>query len=162
MFNYLWPHEPQHARHPCPSPTAGVHPNPCPLIQWCHPTISSSVIPFSSCPQSFPSSGSFQMGQLFTSGGQSIGVSASTSVDCVDHDKLWNALREMGTPDHLTWENCMQVKKQQLEPCMEQLIGSRLRKGYDRAVCCHPVYLTDMLSTSWEMLGWMSYKPESR
>ena len=55
----LRPHEPQHARPPCPSPTAGVHPNPCPLSRWCHPTISSSVIPFSSCPQSFPASGSF-------------------------------------------------------------------------------------------------------
>ena len=62
------------------SPTPGVHPSPCPLNQWCHPTISSSVVPFSSCPQPFPASGSFQMSQLFTSGGQSIGVSASTSV----------------------------------------------------------------------------------
>ena len=76
----LWPHEPHHARTPSPSPTPGVHPNPCPLNWWCHPTILSSVIPFSSCPQSFPASGSFQMSQLFTSGGQSIGVSASTSV----------------------------------------------------------------------------------
>ena len=76
----LWPHEPQHARPPCPSPTPGVYPNPCPLSWWCHPTISSSVIPFSSCPQSLPASGSFPMSQLFTSGGQSIGVSASTSV----------------------------------------------------------------------------------
>ena len=76
----MQPHEPQHARPPCPSPTAGVYPNPCPLSQWCHPTISSSVIPFSSCPQSFPASGSFQMSQLFASGGPSIGVSASTSV----------------------------------------------------------------------------------
>ena len=73
-------HKPQHARPPCPSPTPGVHPNPCPLSRWCHPTISSSVLPFSSCPQSFLASGSFQMSQLFTSGGQSIGVSASTSV----------------------------------------------------------------------------------
>ena len=64
----------------CPSPTPGVHPNPCPLSRWCHPTISSSVISFSSCPQSFPASGSFQMYQLFTSDGQSTGVSASTSV----------------------------------------------------------------------------------
>ena len=56
----LRPHEPQHTRPPCPSPTPGVHPNPCPLSRWCHPTISSSVIPFSSCPQSFPESGSFQ------------------------------------------------------------------------------------------------------
>ena len=76
----LWPHEWQHARLPCPSPTPGVHLNSCPLTEWCHPTISSSVIPFSSCPQSFPTSGSFQISQLFTSGGQSIGVSASTSV----------------------------------------------------------------------------------
>ena len=75
----LWPHEPQHNRPPCPSATPRVHPNPCPLSQWCHTTISSSVIPFSSCPQSFPASGSFQMSQLFASGGQSIGVSASTS-----------------------------------------------------------------------------------
>ena len=80
MSDSLWPHEPQHARPPCPSLTPGVHPNPCPSSQWCHPTRSSSVVPFSSCPQSFPVSGSFQMSQLFTSGGQSIGVSASTSV----------------------------------------------------------------------------------
>ena len=76
----LQPHEPQHARPPCPSPTLGVCPNSCPLSWWCHPAISSSVIPFSSQPQSFPASGSFQMSQLFTSSGQSIGVSASTSV----------------------------------------------------------------------------------
>ena len=80
MFNSLRPHELQHARPPSPSPTPGVHPNPCPLSQWCHPTISSSVIPFSSCPQSFPASRSFQMSQLSASGGQNIGVSASTSV----------------------------------------------------------------------------------
>ena len=76
----LQPHELQHARPPCPSPTPGIYPDSCPLSQWCHPTISSSVIPFSSCPQSFSASGSFQMSQLFTSGGQSIGVSASASV----------------------------------------------------------------------------------
>ena len=78
--NSLWPHEPQHARPPCLSPTPGVYPNACPLSRWCHLTILSSVIPFSSCPQSFPASGSFQMSQLFTSGGQNIRVSASTSV----------------------------------------------------------------------------------
>ena len=76
----LQPHGPQHARLPCPSQTPGVHPNSCPLSQWCHPSISSSVVPFSSCPQSFPASGSFQMSWLFASGSQSIGVSASTSV----------------------------------------------------------------------------------
>ena len=73
-------YEPQHARPSCPSPTPRVYPNACPLSHWCHPTTSSSVIPFFSCPQSFLASGSFQMSQLFASGGQSIGVSASTSV----------------------------------------------------------------------------------
>ena len=76
----LWPRQLQHTRPPCPSPSPRVHSNSRPLSRWCHPTISSSVITFSSCPQSFPASGSFQMSQLFTSGGQSIGVSASTSV----------------------------------------------------------------------------------
>ena len=76
----LRPHGLQHTRPPCPSPTPGVHPNSCPLSRWCHPTISSSVGPFSSYLQSFPASASFQMSQFFTSGGQNIGVSASTSV----------------------------------------------------------------------------------
>ena len=69
-------HELQHARPPCPSPTPGVHPNSCPSSQWCHPAISSSVVPFSSCPQSLPASGSFLMSQLFAWGGQCIEVSA--------------------------------------------------------------------------------------
>ena len=76
----LRPHGLQHARLPCPSTTAGSYLNSCPSCRWCHPTISSSVVPFSSCPQSFPASGSFPMSQFFTSGGQSIGVSASASV----------------------------------------------------------------------------------
>ena len=80
MSSSLRPHELQHARPLCPSPTPRVHPNPCPLSPWCHPTISSSVVTFSSCPPSFPASGSLQMSQLFASGGQSIGVSASASV----------------------------------------------------------------------------------
>ena len=88
VSNSLQPHEPQHTRPPCPSPTPGVHPNPCPLSRWCHPTISSSVIPFSSCPQSFPASGSSQRSQLFTSGGQSIRVSASTSVPPMNIHRL--------------------------------------------------------------------------
>ena len=79
----LRPHGLQHARPPCPSPTPGVHPNSCPLSRRCHPTISSSVIPFSSCLQSFPASGSLQMSQLFTSGLQSIGVSYSVSSNCL-------------------------------------------------------------------------------
>ena len=76
----LQPHELQHARPPCPSPTPGVHPNPCPSSQWCHPAISSSVVPFSSCPQSLPASEFFPMSQLFTWGGQSTGVSVLASV----------------------------------------------------------------------------------
>ena len=76
----LQPHGPQHPRPPCPSPTPRVYSNSCPLSRWCHPTISSSVVPFSSCLQSFPASGSFQMSQFITSGGQSTGVSASGSV----------------------------------------------------------------------------------
>ena len=80
MSNSLWPHGQQHARPLCPSQTPWVYWNSCSLSRWCHPTISSSVVPFSSCPQSFPASGSFQMSQLFASGGQSTGVSASTSL----------------------------------------------------------------------------------
>ena len=80
MSDSLRPHELQHARPPCPSPTARVYSNSCPSSQWCHPAISSSVVPFSSCPQSLPASGSFPISQLFPWGGQSIRVSASTSV----------------------------------------------------------------------------------
>ena len=76
----LRPYESQHARPPCPTPTPGFYPNPCPLSWWCHSAISSSVIPFSSCPQSLPASASFPVSQLFASGGQRIGVSASASV----------------------------------------------------------------------------------
>ena len=75
----LRPHESEHARPPCPSPTPRVYPNSCPSTRWCHPTISSSVIPFSSCPQSLPASGSCPMNQLFAWGSQSTGVSASAS-----------------------------------------------------------------------------------
>ena len=75
----LWPHESQHTRPPCPSQTP-VYSNSCPSSRWCHPAISSSAVPFSSCPQFLPASGSFQMTQLFAWGGQSIGVSASASV----------------------------------------------------------------------------------
>ena len=80
MSDSLWPHGLQHARLPCPSPTPRVYSNSCPSSRQCHPTVSSSIIPFSSCLQSFPASGSLPISQLFASGGQSIGVSASTSV----------------------------------------------------------------------------------
>ena len=80
MSDSLPYHESQHARPPCPSPAPGVYPNPCTSSWWCHPAISSSVVAFSSCPQPFPALGSFPMSQLFKWGGQTIGVSASTSV----------------------------------------------------------------------------------
>ena len=81
----LWPHGLQHARPPCPSPTPGIYPNSCPLSQWCHPPISSSVVPFSSCLQSFLALGSFPMSQFFASGDQRIEVSTST---LIQHSKL--------------------------------------------------------------------------
>ena len=80
LSDILWPHGLQHARPPYPSPTPGACSSSCPLSQWYHPTISSSVVPFSSCLQSFPASGSFKMSQFFPSGGQSIGILASASV----------------------------------------------------------------------------------
>ena len=95
MSDSLWPHESQHTRPPCSSPTPGVHSNSCLLSWWYHPAISSSVIPFSSGPQSLPASGSFPMSQLFTSGGQSIGVSASTSVLAVNTQD-WSPLGQTG------------------------------------------------------------------
>ena len=101
----LRPHESQHARPPCPSPTPGVHSDSCPLSQWCHPAISSSVVPFSSCPQSLPASESFPMSQLFAWDGQSIGVSASGSVlpmNTQDWSPLewtgWISLQSKGLP----------------------------------------------------------------
>ena len=133
-----------------PSPTPGVYSNSCPLSQWCHPTISSSVVSFSSCLQSFPASGSFQMSQLFTSGSQSTGVSASTSVppkNIQDWFHLgwtgWISLQSKGllrvfsnttVQKHrffsqiiwpASWEICMQVRKQQLKLDMQQQTGSK-------------------------------------
>ena len=80
MSDSLRTHEPQHARPPCPSTTPRVYPNPWPLSRWCHPIISPSIVPFSSCPQSLPASKTFKMSQVFESDGQNIGISASTSV----------------------------------------------------------------------------------
>ena len=104
MSDSLWSHRLQHARPPCPSPTPGVYSNSCPLSRWCHPTMSSSAIPFSSCLQSFPASGSFPVTQFFTLGDQSIGVSASTPVlpmNTQDWSPLgwtgWTSLQSQGT-----------------------------------------------------------------
>ena len=105
VSNSLRPHELQHARPSCPSPTPGVHPNPCPVSGWCHPTIPSPVIPLSSCPQSLPASGSPQMSQLFAPGGQSTGASAPTTVPPVntqDRSPIgwtgWISLQSKGPP----------------------------------------------------------------
>ena len=97
MSDSLLPHESQHTRLPCPSPTPGVYSNSCPSSRWCHTAFSSSVVPFSSCPQSLPASGSFPMSQLLW-GGQSIGVSASASVLPMNTqtDLLWDGL--VGSP----------------------------------------------------------------
>ena len=115
VFNSLWPHELQHARPSCPSPTPGVCSNSCPSSRWCHPTISSSVVPFSSCPQSFLAPGSFQMSQLFASGGQSIGVSASASVlpmNIQDWFPLgltgWISLQSKGLSRVFSWNTTVQ------------------------------------------------------
>ena len=91
----LWPHGLEHARPPCPSPTPRVHSNSCPLSRWCHPAVSSSVIPFSSCPQSLPASGSFPVTQLFAWGGQSTGVKASASF-LPKNTKGWSPLEWTG------------------------------------------------------------------
>ena len=121
MSDCLQPHELQHARPPCPSPTPGVHP----LSQWCHPTTLSSVVSFSSCPQSFPASGSFTMSQLFASGGQSIGASASASVLLVNIQS-WFPLR-------LTvWSPCCPRDSQESRPAsqFESINSSALSRPY--------------------------------
>ena len=95
MSDSLQPHELQHARPPCPSPTTGIHSDSCPSSRWCHPAISSSVIPFSSCPQSLPASESFPMSQFFAWGGQSIEVSALASV-LPKNTQVWSPLEWTG------------------------------------------------------------------
>ena len=109
MSNSLQPHGLQHTRPPCPSPIPGVYSNPCPLSRWCHPTISSSVVPFSSCPQSLPASGSFTMSQILAWGGQSIGVSASVSVLSMD---IWVDFLY----DWLIWSPCSLRDSQDSSP----------------------------------------------
>ena len=110
VSNSLRLHEPQHARPPCPSPTPGVHPNPCPLCRWCHLAISSSVVLFSFCPQCFPASGSFQMSQLFPSDGQSIGASASV---------LPMNIQDWFPLQWLVWSLCSQRDFQEYSPGLQ-------------------------------------------
>ena len=131
----LWPHESQHARPPCPSPTPGVYSNSCPSSQWCPPAISSSVIPFSSCPQSLPASGSFPMSQFIASGGQSTGVSASASVF------------PMNTQDWspLGWTGCISFQSQGTLKSLLQHHSSKasilLRSAFFTVQLSHP-YMT--------------------
>ena len=128
----LWPNKPQQARPPCPSPTPGVYSNSCPLSQWCHPTISSSVIPFSSCPQSFPTSGSFQISQLFTSGGQNVGVFSFNISPSNEHLGLISF--------KMDWLDLLAV---------QGTLKSFLQYHSSKALTC-------------EMPGWVNYKIESR
>ena len=100
----LWPHELQNTRPPCPSPTPGVHSNSRPLSRWCHPAISSSVVPFSSCPQSLPASESFPMSQLFAWGGQSTGISALASF-LPKNTQGWSPLE---------WTGCISLQSKEL------------------------------------------------
>ena len=120
MSNSLWPHELQHAKPLCPSPPPGVYSNSCPSSRWCHPAISSSVVPFSSCPQSLPASESFPMSQLFAWGGQSIGVSALASV------------LPMNTQDWfpLEWTGCLEL----LFLVLCEMIAGRLNEDLRRGV----------------------------
>ena len=137
MSNSLQPHESQHARLPCPSPTLGVYPNSCPLIQWCHPAISSSVVPFSSCPQSLPASGSFPISQLFPWGGQSIGVSDSTSVLPMNTQD-WSPLGCMWILYQLSHQGSPSAKKAECQ----RIDAQRLR------------HLPAMWETQVQSLGW--------
>ena len=125
MFDSLRPHEPKHTRLPCLSPTPGVHPNPCALSQWCHPTISSSVVPFSSCPHSFPALGSSQVSQLFTSGGQSIKFQ-------LQHQSFQWTFRTDFLQDWLVWSPCCPVDSQESSPALkfERINSSALSLFY--------------------------------
>ena len=110
----LWPHESQHARPPCLSPTPGVHSDSCPLSQWCHPAISSSVVPISSCTQSLPASESFPMSQLFAWGGQSTGVSASASF-LPKKSQGWSPSEGTGIVNMFYWISIWYILKKALK-----------------------------------------------
>ena len=147
MSDSLWPHKLQHARPPCPSPTSGVHSNSDPSSRWCHPTISSSVIPFSSYLQSFQASRSFQMSQLSASGGQSTGVSASTSVP------------PMNTQDWspLGWTGWISLQSKGLSRVFSnttvwkhQFIQFSVFYGIHKAVKPSPVYNSRVFSSPWK------------
>ena len=144
MSDSLRPHEPQHARPPCPSPTPGDYPNRCPLSQWWHPIISSSVVPVSSCTQTFPASGPLQMSQLFASGGQSIRVSASTSV------------LPMNTQDWspLGWTGCISLQSKGLSRALVFFSNTIVQK--------HQFFSTQLcLSSNSHIHTWPLEKPQA-
>ena len=142
MSDSLWPHELQHARPPCPSPTPGVYPNSCPSSRWCHPAISSSVIPFSSSPQSLPASGSFPMTQLFAWGGQSIGVSALAPVFS-KNTQDWSPLE---------WTGWISLQSKGLS----RVFSNSLRcSAFFTVQCSHPYMTTGktIALTRWTFVG---------
>ena len=159
----LRPHESQHARPPCTSPTPGVHSDSCPSSQWCHPAISSSVVPFSSCFQSLPASKSFPMSQLFTWGGQSTGVSALASF--LPKNTCWRGCKEKGTLLPCWWE-CKPVqppwrtvwrflKKLQIELPHDlaiPLLGKYPEKNIIRKDTCIPIFTAALftIAETWK------------
>ena len=157
MSDSLQSHELQHNRPLCPSPTPGVYSNSCPLSRWCHPTISSYVVPFSSCLQSFPESGSFQMSQFFASGGQSIGVSASKLIFPMN-TKGWSPLG---------WSDWMDFRMDWLDiPAVQGALKSLLKHHNSKASilqcstffivqCSHPYMTTGktIALTRWIFVG---------
>ena len=148
MSDSLQPHGLQDARPPCPSPTPGVYSNSCPSSRWCHPTISSSVIPFSSCLQFFPASESFPMSQFFASGGQSVGVSASTSVLPMKSQD-WSPLGWTG------WSPCSPRNSQESSPTQQfkGINSSALTFRY--SPLSHPYMTTGktIALTRWTFVG---------
>ena len=136
MSDSLWPHGLQHTRLPCPSPTPGAYSNSYPSSWWCHPITSSSVVPFSSCLQSFPASGSFQMSRFFTSGGQSIGVSASVSVLPINTQD-WSP--------RMDWSDLLAVQR-----TLKSLLQYHSSKA---SILQHSAFFIDQLSTPYMTTG---------
>ena len=161
MSNSLRPHELQHARSPCPSPTLGVYSNPCPLSQWCHPTISSSVVPFFSCLQSF------QMSQLFASGGQNIGVSiliffpAILIPACASSSPaffIYSAYKLNKHGDNTQpWRTLFPILNQSVVPCLVLTVASwpayRFLKGQVRSHLC--IYY-------WNIISWIKLESSKK
>ena len=149
LYESQQPHESQHARPPCLSPTPGVYPNSCPSSRWCHPAISSSVVPFSSCPQSLPASWYFPMSQLFAWGGQSIGVSASASVVTMSTQD-WSPLG---------WTDWMSLQSKGLSRVFSQHHGSKASilqcSAFFTVQLSHPYMTTGktIALTRWTFVG---------